>query len=166
MMSQFPIQGALLPILSMVLATYFADSKRGDQFWRGSHRWYGVSSSSSMYRGTPVWLDRNDHHCTGGKNIQSQNRPIRRPEGLWIYHWWGLIFIRYQLNINCFIYRKRGKIHWTKLLRFSQFSAVPQNYFHKYKCLSLIMSTYALLMAKAMRKYFRENFDGAETVNI
>ena len=28
------------------------------------------------------------------------------------------------------------------------------------------MSTYALLMAKAMRKYFRENFDGAETANI
>ena len=28
------------------------------------------------------------------------------------------------------------------------------------------MSTYALLMAKAMRKYFRENFDGAEIANI
>ena len=28
------------------------------------------------------------------------------------------------------------------------------------------MSTYALLMAKATRKYFRENFNGAETTNI
>ena len=92
-----------------------------------------------MYRGRPVWLDRNDHHCTGGKNIQSQNRPIRRPEGLWIYHWWGLIFIHYQLNINCFIYRKRGKIRWAKLLCFSRFSAVPWNFFHEYKRLSLII---------------------------
>ena len=28
------------------------------------------------------------------------------------------------------------------------------------------MSTYALLMAKATRKYFHENFDGAETANV
>ena len=28
------------------------------------------------------------------------------------------------------------------------------------------MSTYALLMAKATRKYFRENFDGGETANL
>ena len=28
------------------------------------------------------------------------------------------------------------------------------------------MSTYALLMVKATRKYFRENFDDAETANF
>ena len=32
-----------------------------------------------------------------------------------------------------------GKICWAKLSRFSQFSGVPQKYFRKYKCLSLIV---------------------------
>ena len=37
------------------------------------------------------------------------------------------------------IYRKRGKIHWAKLLRFSWLSGVPQKFFLEYKHLSLIV---------------------------
>ena len=37
-------------------------------------------------------------------------------------------------------YRKRGKICWAKLSRFSRFSGVPRKFFHEYKCLSLILN--------------------------
>ena len=66
------------------------------------------------------------------------------------------------------IYCKRGKIRWAKLSHFSQFSGV----FYEYKQESIIEKTLDIsaslyrLMAKATRKYFRENFDGAETINI
>ena len=40
---------------------------------------------------------------------------------------------------------------------------VPQKFFCEYKHLSLIILA---LMAKATWKYFYENFDSAETVNI
>ena len=66
------------------------------------------------------------------------------------------------------VYRKQGKIRWAKLLRFSWFSEILQTFFCEYKCLSLIIlnNEYSLLMAKATRKYFRENFNGDETANI
>ena len=63
-------------------------------------------------------------------------------------------------------YRKRGKIRWVKLSRLSR---VPRNFSHEYKCLSLIILNNEYLCTaygQATRKYFRENFDGAETANI
>ena len=42
------------------------------------------------------------------------------------------------LMYHCLYYRKRGKIHWAKLSRFSQFLGVPWKFFREYKCLSLI----------------------------
>ena len=41
-------------------------------------------------------------------------------------------------NESVFIYRKRGKIHWAKLLCFSWFSEL-RKFFHEYKHLSLIV---------------------------
>ena len=43
------------------------------------------------------------------------------------------------LMIHGTTYCKRGKIHWAKLSHFSPFSGVPRKFFHKYKCLSLIV---------------------------
>ena len=43
-------------------------------------------------------------------------------------------------DFNSFgVYRKRGKIHWAKLLRYSWFSRVPRKFFREYKYLSLII---------------------------
>ena len=53
---------------------------------------------------------------------------------------------------------------------FHGFQEYCKSFFREYKCLSLIvlniMTTHPLLMAKATQKYFRKNFDGAETANI
>ena len=40
---------------------------------------------------------------------------------------------------NTAYYRKRGKINWAKLSRFSWFSGVPRKFFCECKCLSLII---------------------------
>ena len=62
------------------------------------------------------------------------------------------------------VYRKWGKICWAKILYFSRFSGVSRKFFHEYKCLSLIVVYNEHLWAT--QKYFLENFDGTENVNI
>ena len=55
------------------------------------------------------------------------------------------------------IYRKRGKIHWAKLSRFSRFSRVPRKFFREYlfKC---IMPLFMCFKRKAHESFPVKNF--------
>ena len=80
-----------------------------------------------------------------------------------------LIVFKSQTRITTSKYRKRGKIRWAKISQFSQFLGAPRKFFREYKYLSLIILNNEYLCTaygKAARKYFSENFDGAETANI
>ena len=84
-----------------------------------------------------------------GRKFQCNTRPFSCPNikewksnlATWDYYR-GTLYVC-MLNVYIIyqhiVYRKQGKIHWAKLLHFSQFSGVPRKYFHEYKRLSLIV---------------------------
>ena len=58
--------------------------------------------------------------------------------------------------------KREIKIRWAKLSRFHGFPEYRESFPVD---ISASLYIYLVLMAKATRKYFRENFDGAETAN-
>ena len=63
-------------------------------------------------------------------------------------------------------YRKRGKIRWAKLLRFSRFSRVPRKFFREYLFKLRIMPLFMCFKRKAPQKFSREKLHREESVKV